>query len=100
MVDGTSLGEPELANLSRLLERAARDPTLLLARACVGDAQQFIARGETTAARRSIQAAQLAIRLSGQASTLGLGPEILPPEIAAAPTASDPPRPPSRPTLD
>jgi hypothetical protein len=100
MADGTGLGEPELANLSRLLDRAARDPTLLLARACVGDAQQFIARGETTAAQRSIQAAQLAIRLSGQASALGLGPELLPPGAALPPAASDPPRPPARPTLE
>ncbi len=100
MSDGTSLGEPELANLSRLLDQAARDPTILLARACVGDARQFIARGESTAAQRSIAAAQLAIRLSGHATTLGLGPYLPSSAAAAVPAASDPPRPPSRPVLD
>lgn len=87
---------PKLENLSRLLDRAARDPTFLLARACLGDAQQFVAAGNASAAQRSLAAAQLAIRLSGQAPALGIGPDLLPPIEAAVPAANDPPRPPVR----
>ncbi len=100
MTDEGDMGERQLENLSRLLDQAARDPTLLLARACVGDAQQFIAHGDTSAARRSIAAAHLAIRLSGQADSLGLGPELLPPRSEPVMNPSDPPGPPARRTFE
>jgi hypothetical protein len=82
-----------VTNLSRLLDQASRDPSLLLAREFVTEAQESLAQGNSGAARRSLAAARLALRLGGHDSRLG-GLELPTEERGAPPLSSDPPAPP------
>ncbi|HEV2317240.1 MAG TPA: hypothetical protein VGV89_06670 [Thermoplasmata archaeon] len=92
-----SLPGPEgrLRNLSRLLQRSNEDPSLLLAREFAGEARQFLARGQDSAAERSIAAAHLALRL-GNHSVSGGAAAGAADSNGTDPSPLDPPAPPVR----
>ena len=94
-------GTPEtpvrkLENLARLLEQAARDPSMRLAGEFVREARSSLEGGDPNTARRAMASARLALHWGGHdpgAYTSALGTS----EDALAPLPLDPPAPPRPP---
>jgi hypothetical protein len=89
-----------LENLTRLLDRASKDPALLLARACVGDARRYASAGDLTSARSSVLAAEFVLKTASSPEAAEILGELGGPgPRPSAPRATDPPAPPSPPRL-